>query len=195
MWETSYWNQHLNNEISAPFKLWAQKFEIEWRTTVHLKLRLLKCCLPPNVITELFWRVLHSLAWNFCRCFINICVLAILDINNFLAGSTFESIVLSLNQNKRNQGNLLFTTFIAREEDLFKRHIVILLVIQATLHRLDGCLHLVSPLWQRFTFCGLKKVHFAATYWPMQNTPNENLQDFHVTYLHTEYWNKTVSPL
>lgn len=43
-----------------------------------------------------------------------------LDINNFLAGSTFESIVLSMNRNKKNQGSLLFTTFI--EEDLFKRH-------------------------------------------------------------------------
>ena len=131
------------------------------------------------------------------RCFINICGLAIfcvlwekLDINNFLAGSTFESIVLSMNRNKRNQGSLLFTTF--TEEDLFKRHIVILLVIQATLYISDGCLHLVSALWQMFTFCGLKRVNFAATYWPMQNTPNENPQDFHVRYLHIEYWNKSI---
>ena len=67
-----------------------------------------------------------------------------LDINNFLAGSTFESIVLSMNRNKRNQGSLLFTTF--TEDDLFKRHRVILLVIQATLYISDGCLHLVSAL-------------------------------------------------
>ena len=67
-----------------------------------------------------------------------------LDINKFLAGSTFESIVLSMNWNKRNQWSLLFTTFI--EEDLFKRHIVIFLVIKATLYISDGCLNLVSAL-------------------------------------------------